>query len=101
MGSDSEQVTTVTIYNRTYHVRSGGDPEHVLRLARFVDEKMLELSEHTSTVDTLKIAVLAALNIADEYVAAQDELENLRRALSESSERITERIDSVLDSASS
>ena len=41
--------------------------EYILRLAEFVDTKMRSVAEQTSTVDSLRLAVLAALNIADEY----------------------------------
>ena len=56
----------VEIYDQAYNLR-GADAEHVLRLAKFVDAKMRSVAEQTSTVDSLRVAVLAALNIADEY----------------------------------
>jgi len=43
------------------------DPDYIRRLARYVDEKMRAISTRTHTVDSLRTAVLAALNIADEY----------------------------------
>ena len=85
-----EQVTTVTIFNQTFRVRSGDDPEYVQELARYVDEKMSELAEQTLTVDTLKLAILAALNIADDYISTREELEQFERRVSESSSRLTE-----------
>lgn len=56
----------VEIYDQTYNLR-GVDPEYIIRLAEFVDAKMRSVAEQTSTVDSLRLAVLAALNIADEY----------------------------------
>ncbi len=85
-----EQVTTVTIFNQTFRVRSGDDPEYVQELARYVDEKMSELAEQTLTVDTLKLAILAALNIADDYISTREELEQFERRVSESTSRLTE-----------
>ncbi len=56
----------VEIYDQTYHI--GGDLEeaYVAELAAYVDRRMRDISEVTRTADTLKLAILAALNIADE-----------------------------------
>ncbi|MCA1850304.1 MAG: cell division protein ZapA [Acidobacteria bacterium] len=56
----------VEIYNQTYNIRSDGDSEYVTSLAEFVDRRMREISSGTLTVDSLKVAILAALHIADE-----------------------------------
>src|ERR671916_1349702 len=56
----------VEIYNQTYNIRSDGDSEYVIGLAEFVDRRMREISSGTLTVDSLKVAILAALHIADE-----------------------------------
>jgi cell division protein ZapA len=56
----------VEIYDQVYNLR-GVDSEYVTRLAEFVDSKMRNVAEQTSTVDSLRLAVLAAINIADEY----------------------------------
>jgi cell division protein ZapA len=57
----------VDIYNQSYNIRSDGDEEYLKRLATYVDSKMREISSGTLTVDSLKVAILAALHIADEY----------------------------------
>src|SRR5436190_11396762 len=56
----------VEIFDQAYNLR-GSDPEYILKLADYVDSKMRAVSEQTQTVDTARLAVLAALNIADEY----------------------------------
>ena len=96
-----EQVTTVTIFNQTFRVRSGDNPEYVHELARYVDEKMSELAEQTLTVDTLKIAILAALNIADDYISTREELEQFERRVAESTSRLTELLASPFQEVSS
>ena len=101
MGEDSKQVTAVKIFNQTYQVSSGGDPEYVKQLARYVDKMMTEVFEKTPTVDSLKVAVLAALNIADECFAAQRQLETLDDTVTEKSERIITLIDPLVGSKSS
>src|SRR3569832_2476160 len=62
----SEQTIRVEIYNQTYSIRSDGDNEYIQELAEYVDRKMREISSGTLTVDSLKVAILAALHIADE-----------------------------------
>ena len=56
----------VEIFDQAYNLR-GTDPEYIIKLADYVDSKMRAVSEQTHTVDTARLAVLAALNIADEY----------------------------------
>ncbi len=56
----------VEIYDQVYNLR-GVDAEYIIKLAEFVDGKMRNVAEQTSTIDSLRLAVLAALNIADEY----------------------------------
>ncbi len=57
--------TTVSIYDQTYHL-SGQDPDTSAQLAEQVDGKMRAVAAHGRTVDSLRVAVLAALNLADE-----------------------------------
>ena len=56
----------VEIFDQAYNLR-GTDPEYITKLAEYVDSKMRAVSEQTHTVDTARLAILAALNIADEY----------------------------------
>jgi cell division protein ZapA len=56
---------TVEIYDQIYHL-SGQDPEHIRELAARVDAKMRAVAAHGKTADSLRVAVLAALNLADE-----------------------------------
>src|SRR5947199_6079520 len=65
-GTTSSPTIRVEIYNQTYNIRSDGDTEYIVQLAEFVDSRMREISSGTLTVDSLKVAILAALHIADE-----------------------------------
>ncbi len=65
MDNDSGLVP-VEIFGQTYNLRGGGNGVYLQELAAYVDRKMRDISEATRTADTLKLAVLAALNIADE-----------------------------------
>ncbi len=61
---------TVEIYDQTYHL-SGQDAEHIRGLAELVDARMRAVAAQGRTVDSLRVAVLAALNLADELSQAR------------------------------
>jgi cell division protein ZapA len=65
-GKDTTSSVRVEIFDQAYNLR-GSDPDYILKLAEYVDGKMRAVAEQTHTVDTVRLAVLAALNIADEY----------------------------------
>jgi cell division protein ZapA len=66
-----DNVITVDIYDQTYRL-NGSDREYVERLAATVDGKMRAVAEHGRTVDSLRVAVLAALNLADELARLEE-----------------------------
>jgi cell division protein ZapA len=68
--SNDNEYVTVEIYDQTYHLH-GQDPAYIEKLAEIVDAKMRAVASHGATVDSLRVAVLAALNIADELLSLQ------------------------------
>ena len=66
MAKDAEGIRVV-IYDQEYFVRGDLDEEYIQKLAQYLDAKMRAIAGRTRTVDSLRVAVLAALNIADEY----------------------------------
>ena len=62
----SAETVQVTIFNQTYSLRSISGAEHVRGIANLVDERMKQIASHITTHDVSRIAVLVALNIADE-----------------------------------
>ena len=64
--SDSSRVIPVEIHGQRYPIRTTLDQEYVVRLASYVDEKIKAAADSTPTGDSLRLAVLAALNVADE-----------------------------------
>ena len=66
------EVISVEIHGQRYPIRSTLDPEYVARLATYVDAKMRAAAESTPTSDGLRLAVLAALNVADELFRCRD-----------------------------
>jgi|SRR5438045_4529922 cell division protein ZapA len=90
----------VEIYNQTYNIRSDGDSEYVINLAEFVDRRMREISSGTLTVDSLKVAILAALHIADELHRLKRLHEQADQQLATRSAECAEMLDRVLKTRS-
>ncbi len=67
MADTSGVVVTVEILGQQYPIRSKLDSTYVAELASYVDQKMQTASDRTAGGDSVRVAVLAALNIADEY----------------------------------
>ena len=61
----------IDIYDQSYNVNAEGNAEYLTELAAYVDLRMREVAEAARTVDSLKVAVLAALNLADELSQAR------------------------------
>ena len=84
MADTNETVTpssvSVEIYDQVYHLR-GVDQEYIHSLASLVDGKMRAVSAHGATVDSLRVAVLAALNIADELLEMRQRQQELLGSL--------------------
>jgi cell division protein ZapA len=66
------RVIAVEIHGQRYPIRSSLDQEYVLRLAAYVDEKIKAAADTTPTGDSLRLAVLAALNVADELFRVRE-----------------------------
>jgi cell division protein ZapA len=86
----------VEIYNQTYNIRSDGDSEYLTMLANFVDSRMREISSGTLTVDSLKVAILAALHIADELHRLKQTHEQADAQLATRSAECAEMLDRLL-----
>jgi len=102
LGKSSMDTTTasptirVEIYNQTYSIRSDGDTEYIIQLAEFVDGRMREISSGTLTVDSLKVAILAALHIADELHRLKNLHEQADSQLAARSSDCSEMLDRLL-----
>lgn len=95
-GSTSSPTIRVEIYNQTYNIRSDGDTEYIIQLAEFVDSRMREISSGTLTVDSLKVAILAALHIADELHRLKNMHEQADSQLAARSAECAEMLDRLL-----
>jgi cell division protein ZapA len=88
--------TTVEIFGQAYNVRGEGDPDYLAELARFVDSRMREVAAQVATVDPMKIAILAALNIADEFSRFKRQKQSASGIWIERTEEISDRLREVL-----
>src|SRR5512132_3279339 len=102
LGKGATEPTTTTptirveIYNQTYNIRSDGDTEYIIQLAEFVDSRMREISSGTLTVDSLKVAILAALHVADELHRLKNVHEQADAQLATRSAECAEMLDRLL-----
>ncbi|HET7114275.1 MAG TPA: cell division protein ZapA [Pyrinomonadaceae bacterium] len=94
--TSSSPTIRVEIYNQTYNIRSDGDTEYIIQLAEFVDSRMREISSGTLTVDSLKVAILAALHIADELHRLKNMHEQADSQLAARSAECAEMLDRLL-----
>ncbi|MGO4516875.1 cell division protein ZapA [Terriglobus sp. 2YAB30_2] len=88
------QAVSVDIYGQIYNLR-GTDTQYIERLAALVDAKMRAVASHGATVDSLRVAVLAALNIADELEQARGRYSELEGSVEETSTTVRNRADSL------
>jgi cell division protein ZapA len=93
---DSGRVIPVDIQGQRYPIRSSLEPEYVARLATYVDEKMRAAGDTAATGDALRLAVLAALNIADELFRCRDATRDKDGRLAERAEELERLVDRVL-----
>ena len=78
----ADQPVSVDIYDQIYTLR-GTDPAYIEHLAQVVDAKMRAVAEQSNTVDSLRVAVLASLNIADELECLRARFRSLSGSLSQ------------------
>ncbi len=77
MSDPQSGVVHVKIYDREYDLRTSGDTERLRCLCAHLDKRMRELAASSGSVDTLKVAVLAALSITDELLRSKDTLKEM------------------------
>src|ERR1700743_891777 len=94
--TDAAQFVTVDIYDQTYRLR-GQDPAYIQHLAEVVDTKMRSVAAQGKIVDSLRVAVLAALNIADELSTLEQRYNSLIGAEKEIVRTRANRLNGLLD----
>ncbi len=77
MADSQGGVVHVKIYDREYALRTSGDAERLRSLCSSLDQRMREVAADSGSVDTLRVAVLAALSLVDELQRAQEALQKM------------------------
>jgi cell division protein ZapA len=79
----SDRIIEIEIFGQKYKIRVKGeeDEKYISSLTSYVDQKMREVALKSKSVDSLKIAVLAALNIADEYFLCLKKMDQLNEVM--------------------
>jgi cell division protein ZapA len=89
-------VVTVEIAGQRYPIRSGLDERYISELAAFVDQKMRTAVNAAPESDMLGLAILVALNIADDYFRARQHQSHARGELNERALQLERLVDDVL-----
>jgi len=84
----------VEIYDQIYNLR-GTNAKYIEQLAALVDGKMRAVAAHGGTVDSLRVAVLAALNIGDELLALRERYDALSGSLHQRQDDMRSRADTL------
>jgi cell division protein ZapA len=90
------RVVHVEVNGQRYPIRSALDPSYVQELAIYVDRKMRVAFDSAPSTDALGLAILAALNIADEYFRARQQSSSASGDLNERAMRLERMVDDVL-----
>jgi len=91
-----EEVISVEINGQRYPIRTTLDQEYVERLAIYIDQKMRAAADSTPTGDSLRLAVLTALNVADELFRCRDGTRDGNGKLAERAGELERLLDRVL-----
>ncbi len=92
------ELHAVDIFGRRYNIRSEHDPETIRALAAHVDRRMRQVAERLAPGDVVGIAVLAALNIADETYQTRRAFERRENETIEQTRRLAEQLDAAVES---
>ena len=89
-------VVTVEIAGQRYPIRSGLEPAYVIELAAYVEQKMRVATEAAPASDMMGLAVLVALNLADECFRARQQSSSAHGELNERALRLEQLVDDAL-----
>lgn len=88
-----ERSVEIKVFGQTYVVKTDADEGHIQEVARYVNEKMNEVVKKSRSVSTLNVAILTALNIADDLLREREYRITLLRELEIKSKDLAEKID--------
>jgi cell division protein ZapA len=88
-----ERLVEIKVFGQTYTVKTDAEEDHIQEVARYVNEKIDEVLKKTRSVSTLNVAILTALNIADDLLREKEKRMALLREIEQKSEDLAEKID--------
>jgi cell division protein ZapA len=97
LGRARECTVKIEIYDQSYNVNAEDNEEYLKELAAYVDAKMRSVAEATHMVDSLKVAVLAALNIADESFTLRKRQQEIDGPLRKRVEKCVSMVEKALE----
>jgi cell division protein ZapA len=86
---------SIRILGQEFSVLSDSGEEHVTRVVNYINEKVEEIKKTSNNMTTLNIAILVALNIADEYFSIKEVDEEMRSKLERKSEELINLINAI------
>jgi cell division protein ZapA len=90
---EKERMVEIKVFGQTYTVKTDAEEDHIQEVARYVNEKMEEILKKTRSVSTLNVAILTALNIADDLLKEREYRKALLREVEVKSQNLAEKID--------
>lgn len=97
--ANPHETVRVEIFDQEYRVKGSLDPEYLQTLAQYVDGKMRLIADRSHNVDSVRVAVLAALNIADEYHQLKSKNESIAAQVEQKIGECSEVLDRFLQRA--
>jgi cell division protein ZapA (FtsZ GTPase activity inhibitor) len=85
-----KRVVRVTIFQQPYSLRASGDPAETEAIAKGVDDLMNQIADRSGSSDAARVAVLAALHLADKVRAVEARAQALEERLGEYRQRLQE-----------
>lgn len=84
--NENQNKVTIRILGESYSIKGHHDSEHIYKTANIVNKQMTKIMENNPSLTTTKIAVLAALNIADEYIRLEEDYKQIVKMLEDITE---------------
>lgn len=93
----NEKTVEIKVFGQTFSVKSDADEEHIKAVANYVNEKMEEILKKTRSVSTLNVAILTALNIADDLLKERQERIAIIKEIERKSKDLAEKIEKKIE----
>ena len=87
-----ERLVEIKVFGQTYTVKTDAEEDHIQRVARYVNEKMNDVTKNTKSVSSFNVAILTALNIADDLIREREKRLALVQEVEQKSKDLVEKI---------